>query len=166
MIAHGVPATDRPSNRIEQPERQGDTAFIERAFSLRRQVKSSGDLGYGAVTVRDGKAVGQSPSRVIVNRNPTTLTEMEAIRDAARRLASRDLGNTLDSFFTSLSNVRGGCLLGRYGWFMAGARLMAAVRACVNSYAIAGSGFYGDHQYRKIADMDQFACRRPKENRT
>ena len=38
-----------------------------------------------------GRIVGQAPSRVVTNGDPTAHAEMEAIRDAARRLGSRDL---------------------------------------------------------------------------
>lgn len=65
---------------------------------MRRQAISTGDQGYGALVVRDKLIVGQSPSRVIVNSDPTAHAEMEAIRDAAMRLGSRDLsGCTLYS---------------------------------------------------------------------
>lgn len=83
---------------IVQPETRDDTAFITRAFVMQRRALDSGDQGYGAVVVRDGKIVGQSPSHVVVHRDPTAHAEMEAIRDAARRLGTRDLeGCTLYS---------------------------------------------------------------------
>jgi tRNA(Arg) A34 adenosine deaminase TadA len=83
---------------IEQPPGKGDQSFIDRAFEMRRQAISIGDQGYGAVVVRDGIIVGQSPSHVVVHHDPTAHAEMEAIRDAAARLGSRDLsGCTLYS---------------------------------------------------------------------
>ncbi len=83
---------------IEQPEGNDDASFIARAYSMQQRAIESGDQGYGAVVVRDGKIVGQSPSHVVINRDPTAHAEMEAIRDAARRLNSRDLsGCTLYS---------------------------------------------------------------------
>ena len=51
----------------------------------------AGDQPYGAVVVKDGKIVGEAPSRVVTNRDPTAHAEMEAIRDAARKLGTRDL---------------------------------------------------------------------------
>ena len=77
---------------ILQPAQKTGAAFIERAFVMQRRALDDGDQGYGAVVVRDGSIVGQAPSRVVVNRDPTAHAEMEAIRDAARRLGSRDLG--------------------------------------------------------------------------
>ena len=69
--------------------------FIERAFELRRQALKSGDQGYGALVVRDGGVVGQSPSRVVSDGDPTAHAEMAAIRDAVRRLGRRDLGGCI-----------------------------------------------------------------------
>jgi guanine deaminase len=45
------------------------------------------------VIVKDSQIVGQAPSRVVVNQDPTAHAEMEAIRDAARRLGTRDLSD-------------------------------------------------------------------------
>jgi tRNA(Arg) A34 adenosine deaminase TadA len=83
---------------IDQPESQSDESFIRRAFEMQQQAISIGDQAYGAIVVCDGIIVGQSASHVIVNHDPTAHAEMEAIRDAARRLGSRDLsGCTLYS---------------------------------------------------------------------
>jgi tRNA(Arg) A34 adenosine deaminase TadA len=91
-------APDPTEQAIEQPPSADDMAFIERAFAMRRAAVDSGDQAYGAVVVRDGRIVGQSPSRVLLRRDPTAHAEMEAIRDAARRLGSGDLrGCTLYS---------------------------------------------------------------------
>ncbi len=93
-----VYAAKANSDNIDQPSNRNDQSFIERAFEMRRRAVDSGDQGYGAVVVRDGIIVGQSPSHVIVHHDPTAHAEMEAIRDAAARLGSRDLsGCTLYS---------------------------------------------------------------------
>ena len=91
-------AASTRSDNIDQPSGRSDRSFIGRAFEMRRQAIEIGDQGYGAVVVRDGVIVGQSPSHVIVHHDPTAHAEMEAIRDAATRLGSRDLsGCTLYS---------------------------------------------------------------------
>ena len=64
---------------------------MEQAQRMRSLALEMGDQGYGAVIVKDGRIVGQGPSRVVVNRDPTAHAEMEAIRDAARNLGTRDL---------------------------------------------------------------------------
>ncbi len=83
--AHAVEAIPQPGS----PSRK---AFIDRAFVMRDQATAAGDQGYGAVIVDgSGKIVGQAPSRVVTNGDPTAHAEMEAIRDAARRIGSRNL---------------------------------------------------------------------------
>ena len=67
------------------------SAFMEQAWRMRDLALETGDQGYGAVIVKDGRIVGQAPSRVIVNRDPTAHAEIEAIRDAAHNLGARDL---------------------------------------------------------------------------
>ena len=93
-----VQAYQQLSDSITQPEKPSDNAFIKRSFEMRRLAIELGDQGYGAVVVRESSIVGQSPSHVILNGDPTAHAEMEAIRDAANRLGSRDLsGCTLYS---------------------------------------------------------------------
>ena len=76
---------------IVQPAMPDTTAFIERAFEMRRLAVENGDQAYGAVIVRDNVIVGQSWSRVVLDQDPTGHAEISAIRDAARRLKSRSL---------------------------------------------------------------------------
>jgi len=76
---------------IDQPDEPGPAAFMQRAETMRRAAMTGGDQAYGAVIVKDGRIVGQAPSRVVVNTDPTGHAEMEAIRDASRRLGRADL---------------------------------------------------------------------------
>jgi guanine deaminase len=69
----------------------GDRELMERAFEMKRRAVGSGDQPYGAIVVKDGQVVGEGPSRVVTNGDPTAHAEMEAIRDAARRLDTRNL---------------------------------------------------------------------------
>ena len=64
---------------------------MRRAEALRDQAVRSGDQPYGAVVLRDTEIVGAAPSRVVTSTDPTAHAEMEALRDAARRLRTRDL---------------------------------------------------------------------------
>ncbi|MEI6299966.1 MAG: deaminase [Betaproteobacteria bacterium] len=76
---------------IDQPVVAGREGFMQRAAEMRRRALARGDQGYGAVVVKDGKVVGEGVSAVIVNNDPTAHAEMQAIRDACRRLGTRDL---------------------------------------------------------------------------
>jgi tRNA(Arg) A34 adenosine deaminase TadA len=76
---------------IPQPSRPGREAFMERAFEMRRLAVERGDQPYGAVIVKADRIVGDGASAVVTDDDPTAHAEMVAIRDAARRLGSRDL---------------------------------------------------------------------------
>ncbi len=90
MVAPRMVAAASPAE-IAQPERPGPGDFMKRAFAAREAAVRAGDQSYGAVMVKDGKIVGWGPSRVVVDRDPTAHAEMQAVRDAARRLGTRDL---------------------------------------------------------------------------
>ena len=68
---------------------------MRRARALRDEALRNGDQAYGAVVLRGSELVGAAPSRVVTNTDPTAHAEMEAIRDAARRLRSRDLSGCI-----------------------------------------------------------------------
>jgi tRNA(Arg) A34 adenosine deaminase TadA len=87
-----LPAGRAAAQEIDQPRNAGPTQFMKRAQEMKALALATGDQGYGAVIVKDGRIVGQAPSRVVVNGDPTAHAEMEAVRDAARRLGTRDLG--------------------------------------------------------------------------
>lgn len=91
----GAHDAKQQEDRITQPATASDAAFIALAFELQTKAANEGDQAYGAVVVRDGLVVGQSGSRVILDRDPTGHAEMSAIRDAARRLGSRHLGSAI-----------------------------------------------------------------------
>ena len=68
---------------------------MRRAEALRDEARHAGDQAYGAVVLRGEVLVGFGPSRVITATDPTAHAEMEAIRDAARRLRTRDLSGCM-----------------------------------------------------------------------
>ena len=60
---------------------------------MRDQAVREGDQAYGAVVVRDGVIVGEGRNYVLLNSDPTAHSELLAVRDAARRLGTRDLSD-------------------------------------------------------------------------
>jgi tRNA(Arg) A34 adenosine deaminase TadA len=91
LSAPSARAEGRESSPIAQPDRPTRDAFMRRAFEMRRISLERGDQAYGAVLVKDGRIVGEGISAVITANDPTAHAEMQAIRDAARRLRTRDL---------------------------------------------------------------------------
>ena len=78
---------------IVQPAEPTKAAFLARARTLRDQAVRDGDQPYGAVVVRNGVIVGEGRSYVVLQSDPTAHSELLAVRDAARRLGSRDLSD-------------------------------------------------------------------------
>ena len=77
LCAKATPAAHRP--------------FIDAAFQMKDEAVRAGDQAYGAVVVRDGVIVGEGRNYVVLQSDPTAHSELLAVRDAARRLGTRDL---------------------------------------------------------------------------
>ena len=87
MLPLLLPALTNASSPLQQA--------MQRARAMRDEAVRSGDQSFGAVVLRGGQIVGEAPSRVVTAGDPTAHAEMEAIRDAARRLGSRDLSGCI-----------------------------------------------------------------------
>jgi tRNA(Arg) A34 adenosine deaminase TadA len=89
------PAAAQPAAHppIRQPGEKTRAAFFARARELRDQAAKEGDQSYGAVVVRDGIIVGEGRNYVVLESDPTAHAELLAVRDAARRLRTRDLSD-------------------------------------------------------------------------
>jgi guanine deaminase len=67
-------------------------AFMKQALALSAQaLDEPGTEPFGAVIVKDGQVVGEGFNHSVVNFDPTSHGEVEAIRDACRRLRRVDL---------------------------------------------------------------------------
>jgi tRNA(Arg) A34 adenosine deaminase TadA len=91
LAAPAARATGSTPAEIAQPAAPGREAFMQRAAALRRQAVDRGDQPFGAVIVQAGRIVGEGVSAVITTPDPTAHAEVQAIRDAARRLRTSDL---------------------------------------------------------------------------
>ena len=87
------PAAATPA-AIAQPTSPGPAAFMERALELRRRAVDRGDQPFGAVIVHAGRVVGEGASAVLTTPDPTAHAEIQALRDAARRLGTADLSGS------------------------------------------------------------------------
>jgi tRNA(Arg) A34 adenosine deaminase TadA len=91
LAASPARADGDPPGEIAQPAHPGRAAFMQRAVELRRRAVDQGDQPFGAVIVRGGRIVGEGVSAVLTTPDPTAHAEIQAIRDAARRLRTPDL---------------------------------------------------------------------------
>jgi pyrimidine deaminase RibD-like protein len=78
---------------LTQPAEPSKAAFLARARALRDEAVREGDQPYGAVVVRNGVIVGEGRNYVVLQTDPTAHSELLAVRDAARRLGTRDLSD-------------------------------------------------------------------------
>jgi guanine deaminase len=66
--------------------------FMRQAIELsRKAMKDNGAAPFAAVIVKDGEIVGEGVNNVVNNCDATSHGEVEAIRDAGRRLGTWDL---------------------------------------------------------------------------
>ncbi len=83
------------SNSANPAEKDLERKWMARAGEMKRIAVTAGDQPYGAVVVKDGRIVGEGPSRVVTNHDATAHAEMEAIRDASRRLGTGNLSGCI-----------------------------------------------------------------------
>ena len=60
--------------------------YMARALKLAAQAEEAGDVPVGCIIVRDGEIIGEGRNRREENGDATAHAEMEAIRDACRRI--------------------------------------------------------------------------------
>ena len=66
--------------------------YMQMAIDEARRGIEAGDGGpFGSVAVKDGVVIGRGHNRVLGHHDPTAHGEVEAIRDACRRLGTHDL---------------------------------------------------------------------------
>lgn len=69
-----------------------DERFMRRAIEIARtSLDMPGTLPFGAVVVLNGEIVGEGLNRAVADCDPTSHGEVEAIRDACRRLGTSSL---------------------------------------------------------------------------
>lgn len=62
--------------------------YMRRALELAGQAAGCGEVPVGAVVVLEGNIVGEGTNRPIASSDPTSHAEIEALRDAAKRLGN------------------------------------------------------------------------------
>ena len=124
LPAGARPLGAAPADPIRQPEAPGPAAFMRRAEEMRQAALGAGDQGFGAAVVRGGVIIGQAPSRATTARDPTAHAEVEAIRDACRRLGTADLsGAELYATFRPCPMCEAAAYWARIGRMVVGADL-------------------------------------------
>lgn len=67
------------------------THFMDIAIAESRRAEAAGNSPVGSIIVRDGEVIGVGQNRVTSDQDPTAHGEVDAIRDACRKLGTTDL---------------------------------------------------------------------------
>ena len=81
---------------LEPARRYSDADYMTQALALAARAADEGEVPVGALLVRDGEVIGEGWNRPIGGQDPTAHAEIQALRDAARRVGNYRLpGSTL-----------------------------------------------------------------------
>ncbi len=121
-------------------------AYMRQAMQLGETAGAEGDLGIGAVIVRDGKVIGRGRNRMNTQRNPMVHAETDAIADALRALGTADLsGSTLYTTMEPCPMCAGAMMNAKIGHWVMGGRFKAVGRRY---------GEYSVESFLKFVDAD------------
>ena len=105
-------------------------AYMRQAMQLGEAAGAEGDLGIGAVIVRDGKVIGRGRNRMNTQRNPMIHAETDAIADALKALGTAYLsGSTLYTTMEPCPMCAGALLNVKVGHWVLGGRFKAVGRS-------------------------------------
>ena len=79
---------------VNSPWSKFDERFMQKALELARKAQALGEVPIGAVVVYEGAVVAEGWNRPISSGDPTAHAEIEALRQAARRLDNYRLPGT------------------------------------------------------------------------
>src|SRR3990167_1574891 len=88
-----------------------DRKFMREAIRIARESRKLGDYAIGAVMVKDGQIIARAGNRIRTELDPSSHTEIVAIRMSCRDLGSRYLqGCTLFSTHAPCPMCLGACV--------------------------------------------------------
>jgi tRNA(adenine34) deaminase len=76
-------------------QQEQDLWFMQQALALAEQAAAAGEVPVGAVLVRQGEVIGRGRNSVIGSVDPVAHAEVNALRDAAQRVANYRLPGTV-----------------------------------------------------------------------
>jgi tRNA(adenine34) deaminase len=107
---------------VAAAEVRDDARWMEVALTLARDAGARGEVPVGAIVVKDGVIVGRGGNAPIAHDDPTAHAEINALRDAARRLGNYRLpGCVLYVTLEPCAMCVGACLHARVSRIVYGA---------------------------------------------
>jgi tRNA(adenine34) deaminase len=83
-----------PSSGYTADEDREDVDWMQQALALAEQAANAGEVPVGALIVRDGEIIGEGWNRPIAAHDPTAHAEIQALRDAGRRIGNYRLSGS------------------------------------------------------------------------
>jgi tRNA(adenine34) deaminase len=133
--------------------------FMRQALEIAAQADREGNMGVGALIVRDGKVVGRGRNQIRTAKNPLIHAETDAIADALRKSGSDDLaGCTLYTTMEPCPMCAGALLNAKVGDWVVGGRFKAIGRTDLGRYSIESFAEYVGADIRITSGVLQEEC--------
>jgi tRNA(adenine34) deaminase len=111
--------------------------FMRLALEAAAIADKEGNMGVGALIVRDGEIVGRGRNQIKTAANPTIHAETDAIVDACKNLGTDDLsGTTLYTTMEPCPMCAGALFNARIGEWIVGGRFKSVGRTDLGRYTI------------------------------
>ena len=111
--------------------------LMRQALELAAEADREGDMGVGALIVRDGEIVGRGRNRIRSRQDPLAHAETDAIGDACRALSTDTLkGCTLYTTMEPCPMCAGALLNAKVGHWVLGGRFKSVGRTDLGSYSV------------------------------
>ena len=133
--------------------------FMRAALEIAVEADRAGNMGVGALIVRDGRIVGRGRNQIRTARNPLIHAETDAIADACHALSSDSLaGCTLYTTMEPCAMCAGALLnVGIRDWVVGG-RFKAVGRTDLGQYSIENFARFMDADIRIVSGVLQNEC--------
>ena len=136
-------------------------ALMRQALELAAVADREGDMGVGALIVRDGEIVGRGRNRIRTRSDPLAHAEIDAIADACRALGTDTLrGCTLYSTMEPCPMCAGALLNAKVGHWVLGGRFKSVGRTDLGRYSVETFTAFMDAQVRITTGILQAECER------
>lgn len=114
-----------------------DEGFMRQALEAALEADREGDMGAGALVVRDGRVVGRGRNRIRTRRDPLAHAETEAIGEACRALGTADLGGcTIYATMEPCPMCAGAIMLAGIRRWVVGGRHASVGRTDLGRYSV------------------------------
>jgi tRNA(adenine34) deaminase len=135
--------------------------LMRQALELAAVADSEGDMGVGALIVRDGEIVGRGRNRIRTKRDPLAHAETDAIADACRALATDTLKDcTLYTTMEPCPMCAGALLNAKVGHWVLGGRFKSVGRTDMGRYSVEAFSTFMDANIKVTSGILQTECER------